>query len=210
MKKLLMILPLVFLPCFTLNCQQSKEVAGELYSSKAVTKKIDVGGYKLYLKVMGKGRPVVILDSGLGETSQAWGKIQPIVASFAQTVSYDRAGMGQSEPGPEPRTPKQVAIELERLLKKAEILPSYVLVGSSLGGIHILTFASLYPNDVAGLVFVDAKDETTFDAWRDDLGQEKYKKLFIGYDTYMSKATGAVKAEWEEVARLSRPNLNLL
>jgi len=135
----------------------------------------------------------------LGETSQAWGKIQPIVAGFAQVVSYDRAGMGQSEPGPEPRTPKQVAKELERLLKKAEILPPYVLVGSSLGGIHMLTFASLYPNDVAGLVFVDAKDGTSFDAWRDDLDQEKYNELFTGYDTYMSKATGAVKAEWESL-----------
>lgn len=199
MKKLFIVLPLVLVLCFIVNYQHAEDVAEELHNSQAVTKKVDVGGYNLYLKVMGEGSPVVVMDSGLGEASQAWAKIQPKVAGFAQAVSYDRAGLGQSESGPEPRTPKQVAIELEKLLKKAEILPPYVLVGSSLGGIHILTFASLFPNDVAGLVFVDAKDGTSFDAWRDDLGQEKYDELFTGYDTYMSQASGTIKAEWESL-----------
>jgi pimeloyl-ACP methyl ester carboxylesterase len=202
MKKPFMILPLalVFMPCFASAGKRAEEAAEELHDSQVVTRTIDIGGYRLYLKVMGEGYPAIIMDSGLGETSQAWGEIHPIVAGFAQAVSYDRAGLGQSEPGPEPRTPKQAAIELKRLLQEAKILPPYVLVGHSLGGIHILTFASLYPDDVAGLVFVDAKDGTTFDAWRDDLGQEKYKELFMGFERYYSKATGAVKAEWESLS----------
>ncbi len=168
-------------------------------NSPAITKKVDVGGYKLNMKVMGEGQPAIILDSGLGEFSQAWAKIHPLVAGFAMVISYDRAGLGQSEPGPEPRSANQVAKELCRLLKNAEIPSPYVLVGHSLGGIHILTFASLYPDEVAGLVFVDAKDGTTFDAWKADLGEEQYDKLLSGFNNFYAKTNGAVKAEWESL-----------
>lgn len=168
-------------------------------NSPSVIKKVDVGGYKLNMNVMGEGRPVVVLDSGLGETSQAWGKIQPIVAGFTQVVSYDRAGLGQSEPSPVPRSADQVARELYRLLKNAKIPSPYVLVGHSLGGIHILTFASLYADEVAGLVFVDVKDGTTFDAWKADLGEEQYNQLLSGFNNFYAQTTGAVKAEWESL-----------
>ena len=151
------------------------------------------------MNVMGEGRPVVVLDSGLGETSQAWGKIQPIVAGFTQVVSYYRAVLGQSEPGPVPRSADQVARELYRLLKNAKIPSPYVLVGHSLGGIHILTFASLYADEVAGLVFVDVKDGTTFDAWKADLGEEQYNQLLSGFNNFYAQTTGAVKAEWESL-----------
>jgi len=199
MKKLFTIIPLALLLCFTFGYQKAKDLAEESQYSKAVNEKIDVGGHKLYLKVMGEGRPVVVLDSGLGGTSQAWGKIQSIVAGFAQVVSYDRAGLGQSEPGPAPRSANQIAKELYRLLKNAKIPSPYVLVGHSLGGIHILTFASLYPGEVAGLVFVDAKDGTTFDAWRDELDEEKYNELLSGFNNSYAKTTGAVKDEWESL-----------
>ncbi len=163
------------------------------------TQHVDIGGFKLLIHMMGERQPAVIMDSGLGETSRAWAKVQPLVAEFTQAISYDRAGLGQSEPGPEPRSADTVANELHRLLERAEIPPPYVLVGHSLGGIHILTFAGLYPDDVAGMVFVDVKDAATFDAWKADLEPEVYEKLFMGFDNYYANSTGAPKSEWEAI-----------
>jgi pimeloyl-ACP methyl ester carboxylesterase len=61
---------------------------------------VDVGGHKLHLWCTGAGTPSVILESGLGGSSFAWGFVQPEVAKFTRVCSYDRAGMGYSDPGP--------------------------------------------------------------------------------------------------------------
>jgi pimeloyl-ACP methyl ester carboxylesterase len=74
-------------------------------------------------------------------------------------VSYDRAGLGQSEPGPKPRTAQQMASELHTALKNAGLGPPYVLVAHSGSGFTIRVFAHLYPKEVAGLVFVDPTQE---------------------------------------------------
>lgn len=93
-----------------------------------------VEGRKLNLVVMGNGKTTVVLESGLGSDSSNWKKVQPEIARFTRVVAYDRAGYGKSEPGPKPRSAKQVATELHSALKAAGIKPPYILVGHSLGG----------------------------------------------------------------------------
>jgi len=127
------------------------------------TQKIDVGGHKLRIQIDGKareGQPTVVLVSGMGDSLEVWNQVQPAVAAFARVVSYDRAGLGQSEPGTVPPTPRNIATELHTLLQNAGIKPPYVLVGHSIGGPHVRMFAGLYPGEVAGLVFVDPTDFT--------------------------------------------------
>ncbi|HEX8097709.1 MAG TPA: alpha/beta hydrolase, partial [Pyrinomonadaceae bacterium] len=115
----------------------------------------DAGGHRLHMLVEGRGAPTVILESGLGDGLESWAKVQPEVARFARVVAYDRAGLGRSEPGPKPRTARQVATELHTALKNAGLKPPFVLVGHSGSGFTIRVFANLYPNEVAGLVFVE-------------------------------------------------------
>jgi pimeloyl-ACP methyl ester carboxylesterase len=98
----------------------------------------------------------VILESGLGDASISWRKVQPEIAKFARVCSYDRAGIGYSDSSPQPRTSKVMAGELHALLKAAGVPPPYVLVGHSMGGYNVRLFASLYRNEVAGMVLVDA------------------------------------------------------
>jgi pimeloyl-ACP methyl ester carboxylesterase len=117
---------------------------------------VDVGGYRLHINCMGQGSPTVILESGLGNMSADWANVQPEVAKTTRVCAYDRAGAGWSEPGLKPRDPEQIARELHDLLGNAGIDGPYVLVGQSFGGLYVRMFAARYPNEVAGMVLVDA------------------------------------------------------
>src|SRR5580692_4287382 len=77
------------------------------------------GQVRLNLDCSGQGNPIVILESGSGIPALGWIKVQPDVAKFTRVCSYDRAGLGWSDPGPEPRTGTQYAKELKTLLDAA-------------------------------------------------------------------------------------------
>jgi pimeloyl-ACP methyl ester carboxylesterase len=117
---------------------------------------VDVGGRKMHIDCTGAGTPTVVLESGLGDSYLSWGKVQPQIARITRVCSYDRAGLGYSEPSSPPRTSKMIAQELHSLLKAAGISPPYILVGHSMGGYNVRLFASLYRDEVAGMVLVDA------------------------------------------------------
>jgi pimeloyl-ACP methyl ester carboxylesterase len=116
---------------------------------------VDIGGYKLHLHCVGQGTPV-ILDSGLGDSYISWRKVQPEISKFARVCSYDRAGLGYSEPSPHPRTSRAIAEELHTLLDRAQVPRPIIIVGHSMGGYDIRLYANLYPKEVIGMVFVDA------------------------------------------------------
>lgn len=122
---------------------------------------VDVGGYRLHLYCMGHnrdGRPTVILETGLGgsATSADWAWVQPEVAKSTRACAYDRAGLGWSEPGREPRDAQHIAVELHTLLQNSRTLGPYVLVGWSYGGLYVRVYGSLYPRETAGLVLLDS------------------------------------------------------
>jgi pimeloyl-ACP methyl ester carboxylesterase len=122
---------------------------------------VDVGGSSMHLHCTGEeGRaPTVVMDSGLGGTVLDWQLVQPGVAKFARVCSYDRGGMGWSDPGAQPRTSQQIVEELHALLNNAEVEGPYVLVGHSFGGTNVQLYASQYPDEVAGMVLVDSATE---------------------------------------------------
>lgn len=124
-------------------------------------KLVDVGGYKLYLDCRGEGSPTVVLESGLDDSSAAWGAVQPEVARFTRVCSYDRAYIGFSDAGPIPWTLHQQVFDLHQLLKAANIQGPYVLVGQSLGGLLNQLYRSIYSADVAGVVLVDSTSVDT-------------------------------------------------
>jgi pimeloyl-ACP methyl ester carboxylesterase len=117
---------------------------------------IDIGGYRMHIYCAGRGAPPVILDSGLGDSYMAWHNVQPEIAKFVSVCSYDRAGLGYSEPSPRPRTSRVFAEELHELLHAAGVAPPYILVGHSFGGFNARLFASRYRSETAGMVLVDS------------------------------------------------------
>lgn len=124
-----------------------------------IGRSVDVGGRRLNIYCSGEGSPTVIFDSGAGESGYAWAHIQPEIAKSTRACWYDRAGEGWSDPGPFPRTSLTIAKDLHELLIRAGERPPYVLVGHSLGGLDVRVYNGLYPNEVAGMVLVDAAHE---------------------------------------------------
>lgn len=116
-------------------------------------------GVSLNLNCTGSGSPTVILDAGLGVPAAGWDLVQPGVAKFTRVCSYDRAGYGWSTSGTMPRTSEQIVKELHALLAAAGEKPPYILVAHSFGGFNVRLYTAQYPNEVAGLVFVDTSHE---------------------------------------------------
>ena len=117
---------------------------------------VDVGGHSLHINCVGQGSPTVLLDAGSGGFSAQWVRVQRQVSGTTRVCAYDRAGMGWSEMGPDPRDARQISSELHTLLSEDGIEGPYVLVGHSFGGMYMQTYAARYPDEVAGVALVDS------------------------------------------------------
>ena len=122
---------------------------------------ISVGDSRLHFLFKGSAAPAVVIEQGAGELSRFWWPVQDEIARFAQVFTYDRAGYGWSEPGPQRRTIEDRARELHTLLCNAGVQGPFILVAHSYGGFVVRAYAHEYPGQVAGLVLVDTPDESS-------------------------------------------------
>lgn len=146
----------------------------------------DVSGHRLHARCSGDGNPTVVFDHALGTSTERWGNVPTAVASFTQVFVYDRAGRGQSEPAPptgSARTSHDCVNDLHTLLATADMAPPYVFVGHSFGGLNARLYASRYPDEVVGLVLIDATTHEDADA------------------RYRSFLSPPLKREWTRMAR---------
>ena len=126
--------------------RQVAGVSGKLY---------DVGGYSMHLYCTGEGSPTIVLSSGLGDDFTSWAKVQPALSRQTRVCSYDRAGFGWSESRPGVQDANAISAQLHQLIGAAAVQRPFVLVGHSISGIYLRSYAAHYPDDLAGLVFVD-------------------------------------------------------
>jgi len=159
------------------------------------TRKVAAGGHSLNLLVGGEGTPTIVFEAGFGAGLASWATVQSNIAKFARTVSYDRAGIGQSEAGPKPRAAKQIAAELHTALQNAGLGPPYLLVGHSFGGIYVRVFADMYPKEVAGMVLIDPSQEA-FEDWT----RTHPEAQRAGRDEAMAQASPGVHDESAQVS----------
>lgn len=107
-----------------------------------------VNGRRMHFMVVSEGNQLWFLRQALSNDLRSFAKVQTEIAKSCTTVSYDRAGLGLSEESSSPRSGEQIAMELHALLQKLGVVPPYVLVGHSAGGIYIRSFAHRYPNEI--------------------------------------------------------------
>ncbi len=118
-------------------------------------KLVAVDGHTMHINCTGAGSPTIILEGGVPEWSIHWQKIQPEIAHITRVCSYDRAGYGWSEPGPQPRSVAQEVAELRTLLRNAGESAPYVLVAHSLSGPNALLYQHDSPEEVVGMVLIE-------------------------------------------------------
>lgn len=106
-------------------------------------------------RLEGHGSPAVVICTAAGGLAIEWKAVQRDLAEETAVVCYDRGGYGESSPGTFPRTSAQVIDELHTLLCKLGLAEQYILVGHSLGGLYVNHFARRYPDEVAGIAFLD-------------------------------------------------------
>jgi pimeloyl-ACP methyl ester carboxylesterase len=162
--------PLILLLCFL--CA-SGSVAAQV-AAQPSTRSISVNNRAMRVQSAGlerrrPGQPVVVLEAGSGSSLEAWQLVFTQISRLAPTFAYDRSGLGKSEFDGERPTLPHVAQTLHALLAAAHIPAPYVLVGHSWGGEYIRGFASLYPHDVVGLVYLETTD---FERTEDEIKRE--------------------------------------
>ncbi len=157
---------------------------------------LDVGGGRhMQIDCRGSGAPIVVFEAGLDTMgSLSWSAVQDAVASTTRACAYSRAGIMWSEPRAGKFEPDNVAHDLHALLLAAGEHAPFVLVGHSLGGPYIMNFTRLYPQEVAGLVFVDASHPDQVERMTKAAG----KKMEAGEG--MLKAASALS--WTGIPRL--------
>lgn len=159
-------------------------------------------GRRLNVYCTGGGSPTVIFDSGLGDGTKAWGLVQPLIAAKTRTCSYDRAGLGFSDPSSLPRTSANIVADLHRLLAAAGIKPPYVLVGHSFGGMNAKLYAETYPAEVKGIVFVDPSHEDQGRMiWDLDPG---YEAKYLPYIAILKRCAHALPTDFVEGSELHK------
>ncbi|MFL6695783.1 MAG: alpha/beta fold hydrolase [Vitreoscilla sp.] len=112
------------------------------------------------VEILSGGTPrrlgTLVFENGLRETIATWDGVIKAVAPQARVFAYNRPGYGNSDDTPQPRDGATIVEELRRALKESGLAPPYVLVGHSLGGLYVQQFARAHPDEVAGVVLVDA------------------------------------------------------
>jgi pimeloyl-ACP methyl ester carboxylesterase len=116
---------------------------------------LKVNGRSMHIHREGAGIPVVVLEAGIAASSVSWAPVQRAVARSTRVISYDRAGLGWSEPAAHPLSMASLIEDLRAVLKASGEPPPYIFVGHSFGGLLVRLYAAAYPSDAAGLVLVD-------------------------------------------------------
>lgn len=192
--------------------------------------KVNGKNFNVYVKgfeARKKNTPAIIFENGLGVGLGNWDTVIDQIAKFSPVLAYDRAGVEKSDKIFQMPTIKVVAENLKAILTTLNISPPYILVGHSLGGLYVRGFAGIYPNDIAGLVFIHPADFTeTKDNWNsifrtinvpekkiDEMIYDRlYKKsvidsAFFGPSSELAVLTELRRTDFIEVTNLPVPNV---
>ncbi|MEA4889900.1 MAG: alpha/beta hydrolase [Clostridiaceae bacterium] len=146
-----------------------------------------IGSADIAYRIYGSGNKILVIDSCLGSCSAEWWHIGEALSDKYKILLYDRAGYGNSTVSTLSRTPKNIASELNTLLKSLNMDKNIVILGHSQGGLNAIQYATLYPNQVRGLILIDPA--TPFDnEFKEKLSTAEYKKS--GVDKTMTLKIG--------------------
>ncbi|ALQ68141.1 alpha/beta hydrolase [Bacillus sp. SH7-1] len=156
---------------------------------KSIEKYVQVDDFKMYSRVFQgkKLQPVIIMEAGYGDYSNAWDHIAEELTEFGTVLTYDRAGLGKSGVSSKRRISSEMIKDLRSCLEQLQLKPPYIFVGHSFGGINARLFATFYSEDMLGIILVDSTPENYKKDFLPIMSpefQEAYYKQFVHESSY--------------------------
>jgi pimeloyl-ACP methyl ester carboxylesterase len=115
-----------------------------------------VEGRQMHIYCSGAGSPTIVIEAGLGSDWLGWQGVQPQLAQLTRICTYDRSGLGWSEPRPGKHDAETIVRQMHTLLDEAGVARPFVFVGHSAGGLFAREYAREYPSEIAGVVMADS------------------------------------------------------
>lgn len=141
---------------------------------------VSIGTHSLFVSVSGPPRhptqPIIVIFPGSNAACYSWQPIATEIQDFARALLYDRAGLGQSETGPNRDSGAVAAAsELTSLLRAIDVPGPYILVAHSYGGCVAREFLQLHSNEIVGMVLSETGTET-----KCQYAEEQYRRRILG------------------------------
>ncbi|WP_286178876.1 alpha/beta fold hydrolase [Bacillus sp. B4EP4a] len=149
--------------------------------------KVDTSKGTLLYNISGNGKPNIVLINGGSGPIEGWIKILPAISESSSVFSYNRFGVAGSDKPKESQDGINIVNTLRETLTIVGFEPPYLLVGHSLGGLYANLYSRLYPNEVAGIVFLESS--TTKDISLNEYQVKAVKtinKMFKVFDSMSS------------------------
>ncbi len=126
---------------------------------------ITLNGFKVEVFTAGMksnpgDKPVIVFENGMADSYDRWKTIIDEVSKTNTVFAYNRPRIGESEDDSLPPTTEHIVSNLRKMLIAKGLNPPYLLVSHSFGGAYIRSYASRYPDEIAGLIFIDPIDFT--------------------------------------------------
>ena len=132
------------------------------------TNQVQLNGKTVEFITKGTGEPTIVFETGMGPTIDTWNTVLDSLSKHTRVYAYNRPGYGKSTIKNPPKSVVEVAKQLRENLSSQNIKPPYILVGHSAGGLYINMFARLYPDEVVGVVFIDASHPKQFEYFKNN------------------------------------------
>ena len=121
-----------------------------------VDEEVLIDDARTHIRCIGSGDVTVVIIPGGGDPGATWRVPAGLLSADARVCYYSHLGIGQSDPPPTVQTFAGRADRLHAVLEAVGEAGPYVVVGHSLGGGEAVAFASMFADDVVGVVLVDA------------------------------------------------------
>ncbi len=189
----LMMTVLVLKPVFAQESTSSTAASGEESVLPLRSEVAQLDGLQIEYVVhrVQNARATIVFENGLMLDLKTWQAVVNRLADCCNLFLYNRPGIGRSTFVDTKSEPRHATARLQRILQERGLSQPYLLVGHSLGGQYAQAFATQYPEQVNGLLLVDALP----------LGVMKPAEEFPWY-TRLGLWAFASKAAREEIANV--------
>ena len=118
--------------------------------------------------------PTIVFESGALSYSTYWNSVIDSIANFANTIRYDRAGLGRSLPPKNiTRSAIQIANELNELLDSLKVDEKIILVCHSAGGFYGRVFSEQHSNKIRAMILIESPCTEWEDLLRSSLSENQ-------------------------------------